>query len=170
MPIEDKLITAETVNALRINKEIHLPFYAVFLEEVQSNTFLTKEIRLSIVNRWAAITPKIDRSALKVYLSGLEKKFWAAQPQWEQKALTNKITSQTLALQEEVKDSSAADAGLLIKKARVIDQLNQTVAKVNRLIDVPPIAQFIINTNIDEASMTLEMNSMQQAEVVEDEE
>lgn len=170
MPIEDKLILPDMDKALRINKDMHIPFYAVFQDEVQSNTFLTREIRASILTRWMAITPLVSKGTLKSYLSTLEQKYWASIPQWEQKALTNKITSQTLALQEEVKDSSAADAGLLIKKARVIDQLNQTVAKVNRLIDVPPIAQFIINTNIDEASMTLEMNSMQQAEVVEDDE
>jgi hypothetical protein len=161
MAIEDALILPEFENALRINTSMHPALYSAFKDEVQSNTFMTREIRANIIARWMKILPKIERSSFKVYLSDMERKYWASIPAWETKALTNKITNQSLALQEEVKEADQQTAGLLIKKARVIDQLNQTVAKVNRLIDQAPTATFVIQTNgINDDEMAMELNAV----------
>jgi hypothetical protein len=161
MPSEESLMLPNAENALRINKDLHKPYYFVFQDEVKDNKFLTREIRAKIISRWQDLTPKIPKINLQNYLSNMEKQFWASIPAWETKALTNKITNQSLALQEEVKEADQQSAGLLIKKARVIDQLNQTVAKVNRLIDQAPTATFVIQTNgINDDEMAMELNAV----------
>jgi hypothetical protein len=166
MPKEESLTIPNQENLTRINKDCERPFYYVFKEEVGGAGIITTEMRKNIVNRWALLTPLVPVGNLRHHLYNMEQKFWAATTPWSQQQLTNKITKNSIALVEEVYESNEA----ITKKARVIDQLNQTVAKVNRLIDQAPAATFFIQTNVNEADMTREMNKIEDAELVDEEE
>ena len=160
MPTEDFLSVPGLDKTLRINKDCQKPFYAVFVEELGQNKFMTTEMRNKIFNRWAKITPLIPLQNLRQHLYNIEKKYYAAMTSWQQPALINKITDQSMALQEDIHEADDESARLIIKKAEAINNLNRTIASVNKLDAAPLQATFIINTNINEDEMAMEMNTI----------
>ena len=144
----------------RICKDHQQPFYALFLKHVGQNTLITTKIRKEIIKEWIAIAPLIPKINLQVYLSSMEKKYWAQVPRWEQPELVNKITAQTMELQETILDAAPANTAIVVKKALAVDELNKTIARVNKLDAMAPIAQFVIQTNVSEIDIATEMNAI----------
>jgi len=164
--IEDHLIAKDVSGLERINKDLHQPFFAVFIEELGDNRFFTREIRKRILTRWGAIVPKISNVSLKNYLSDMEQKYWASISPWEQKGLTNKIITQTMDMQETIIEANNKnDLAMATKKSTAVIKGNELIAKVARLIDQTPAASFSINiSNISEDEMTMDMNKIQDIE------
>jgi hypothetical protein len=155
-------------NTLRINKDCARPFYAAFVDELGGNKLLNKEIRKKIVARWAKITPLISENNLRQHLWNVEQKFYKATPPWEVPALINKITTTSMVLQEDILEADGQAARDLIKKSEAINNLNKTIAQVNKLTDQAAAPTFIIQTNVSEDSLMQEMNAVD-VEVIEEE-
>ena len=115
---------------------------------------ITTEIRNKIIDRWALLTPLVPRINLQAHVYQMEKKYWENLPPWSPRQLTNKITNNSIAIAEEVMESNES----ITKKARAINDLNKTIAQVNKLVDQSLAATFIITTNVNEASLAADMN------------
>lgn len=153
---ETQLTIPEQETITRINKSCAQPFYYVFQDVVSGMNLITTAMRKEIVARWAKLTPLIPENNLRHHLFNVEKKYWASIPPWTQQELTNKITHDSIGLINEVMDSNES----IIRKAKTVNDLNQTVAKTNRLIDQAPAATFLIQTNINEEEMISKMNAI----------
>lgn len=154
VPDLDKLI--------RISEEHYGPFYLVFTRHMKNSPVMTKQIRTAILNDWSNLCPSIPHMNLRNYLIRLEKKYWASIPKWEQSELINKITAESISMQEDVMDATSPQSLQMAKtKALTVDKLNETIARVNKLESVPPAPTFIINTNTNPQEMLAGLNTIE---------
>ncbi len=170
MAIEDFLQVPGLEKTLRLNRDCHKPFYAAFIDEVQDAKFLTTDLRKEIVARWQKITPLIPENNLRQQLLRYEQKYYAAIPKWEAPTLVAKITDQSMAMQEEIYEASPSIAPIVIRKAQAINDINKTIAAVNKLDSQTPTATFVIHTNIHEEDLIKDMNNIIDIEPQEEEE
>ncbi len=135
----------------RINKEIAPDILTIFKNEVGDLPYLNKEVRSNIITHWLNKYPNLNKGSLRVYLTRLEQKFFEEQPQWTQKSLINKITVEYEGLKERILTESAED---ITKQSKAIKDLDELVAKVNKLTDASPAVSIIINSSINEDELT----------------
>lgn len=138
-------------SATRITKEISPDIINIFHNEVGELPYLNREVRDKILNRWMSKYPSLNKGSLRVYLTRLEQKFMEEKPQWSQKALINKITTENEGLKERILTESGED---ITKQAKAINDLDKLTAQINKLTDAPPAVSIIINSNVNEDELT----------------
>lgn len=134
--------------------------YPIFFEAVNSNPFLTSDIRKDIITQWQALKPNVAVKALKMQLLRLEKAHWENLELINREGLRNKILLENEALKEIVINSSvSAD-----KKANSIVLINKLSANVGQLENLAPTVEIRINTSVNEDDLSIRMNKNQTIE------
>ncbi len=118
-------------------------------DEINKSPFVDKET----IIRWIQREFNLDRTKATGIYRRAEKQYY--QHRIPPETLINKINDESEYLKREVIENSALD---ITKQAKVINDINETMAKVNKLTDVPTQVQINISTDLNEAEFLSNFN------------
>ena len=136
-------------------KEWKTGLLSIFFRVVGDQSYLSRALRSEIRLAWDKQYPGISPHQWRQYLYILEKEYYEKVARWNADTLSNRITKQTMDLQEDLLEAATKnEVNIKVAKLSAITKGNELIARVNRLYEAPVQVGISIETNIDENALT----------------
>lgn len=111
---------------------------------------LTPHVKRNVLKKIKDELSSISETQLNKLYKDTEAEFYQKLPRKNPEQIINKINAQADYLIDKILDESEKD---IVDQSNAINKLTETVAKVNRVMDVAPIVQINFNQEIPESTL-----------------